>query len=545
MTVFISYARTDEQLVHMLHGQLELQGHPAFFDHEMVGGQLWWDVLLEQIRTCSVFLFVLSPDSINSRACAAELKYAVDLDKRLLAVMVREVPVESAPDAFQLSNIQNLTYPDAKGWYKLDDALDQLELEAKAIPNPEHLAELPPPPIADLSEARAVLESAAMSTEEQRDLLADFTTRVEDPSERRAVVALVEKLRDYPDVLADVKQQASALISEFQERSLDARSSAYFDNLVDDFKDHNCTPILGSGLTDWLWGTRTQLAQLWAQEYQFPLGLSSQEDLPQVAQFLAVRLKSHKVRSNLATFYRDQLKRRFPDVVGDTDAKSDLDQMIIDVWDSQAATRRSEPHKVLAATECPVYVTTQATALLTEALIDAGREPVVDFCRWNLDVAPDKWPVSPLDEDPDYEPSPERPLVYHVFGLIDYPESIVITEDDYFEFLAAVSQNEKLIPRILQDRMNESSLLFVGFGPQDWDVRILLRGLMSRETIGRRSPYQHVAAVMNERPVSSPEGARSYVEQYFEAFREPPIQVLWSSVSGFFAELEKALGHPA
>ena len=170
--------------------------------------------------------------------------------------------------------------------------------------------------------------------------------------------------------------------------------------------------------------------------------------------------------------------------------------------------------------------------------IDAGRKPVIDFCRWNLEV--ESWPSSPLAENPDYVPTPDSPLVYHVFGVLNAPESIVITEDDYFDFLAAVASNSSLIPTMVLDKMVFSSLLFMGFGPEDWDMRVLLRSLLSRETARKRSDYKHVAAVINLQKVESPKEARSYVENYFESFRQPPIHVFWSSLGEFCVALKRA-----
>ena len=50
-------------------------------------------------------MFALSPDSIASRACRAELSYAVALGRPILPVMVRDVNVQLAPDAIGLTHI--------------------------------------------------------------------------------------------------------------------------------------------------------------------------------------------------------------------------------------------------------------------------------------------------------------------------------------------------------------------------------------------------------------------------------------------------------
>ena len=49
-----------------------------------------------------------------------------------------------------------------------------------------------------------------------------------------------------------------------------------------------CTPIIGSNLGAALLGTSNEIAQRWAETYHFPMAPHQREDLPQVAQYLAV-----------------------------------------------------------------------------------------------------------------------------------------------------------------------------------------------------------------------------------------------------------------
>ena len=150
-------------------------------------------------------------------------------------------------------------------------------------------------------------------------------------------------------------------------------------------------------------------------------------------------------------------------------------------------------------------------------------------------------------EDPGYVPSPERPLVYHVFGILEVPESIVITEDEYFDFLAAVANSgpsTPLIPSVVEEALANSSLLFVGFGVQDWDFRILLRGLINHEAARRKGQRpNHVAAetgVLRE-GVTRPDRAKDYIVSYFRD-NEPSIEIEWAGVDEFAVDLARALG---
>ncbi|HYN87451.1 MAG TPA: CHAT domain-containing protein, partial [Ardenticatenaceae bacterium] len=58
--------------------------------------------------------------------------------------------------------------------------------------------------------------------------------------------------------------------------------------LTNNLRQGRCTPILGPGLLEPLFGSRREIARRLAEVHEFPLAPHSQVDLPQVAQFLAV-----------------------------------------------------------------------------------------------------------------------------------------------------------------------------------------------------------------------------------------------------------------
>ena len=41
-----------------------------------------------------------------------------------------------------------------------------------------------------------------------------------------------------------------------------------------------------------------------------------------------------------------------------------------------------------------------------------------------------------------YRPGRDQPLVYHMHGFDEYPASLVLTEDDYLEFLVAILRDK-------------------------------------------------------------------------------------------------------
>lgn len=61
------------------------------------------------------------------------------------------------------------------------------------------------------------------------------------------------------------------------------------------------------------------------------------------------------------------------------------------------------------------------------ALKSRGKDPVSEFCRWNK-VGEAGGITSVFDGEKQYMPTAARPLVYHLHGIIDKPQSIVLTE---------------------------------------------------------------------------------------------------------------------
>jgi hypothetical protein len=196
-----------------------------------------------------------------------------------------------------------------------------------------------------------------------------------------------------------------------------------------------------------------------------------------------------------------------------------------------------EPHQVLAELDLPVYITTNPNNLMAEALEDAGKAPRVAICRWyeEAESTPDVF-----DREPAYVPSEDQPLVFHLYGHSSDLDSLVITEDDYFDYLIGVTKNNELIPEDVRSNLVNSALLFLGFRLDDWNTRILFRSIMSGEGRWRRRRFAHVAAQIlpDEDRIEDPERVRRYLEEYFE---DANITIYWGSVEDFVRNLQQDL----
>jgi hypothetical protein len=130
----------------------------------------------------------------------------------------------------------------------------------------------------------------------------------------------------------------------------------------------------------------------------------------------------------------------------------------------------------------------------------------------------------------------EEPLVYHLFGHLRDPDSVVLTQDDYFDYLIDITRNNEIIPKSVRANLANTALLFLGFQMSDWDFRVFFRSIMSQEGRGRRKRFSHVAVQIDpeQERIVDPERARRYLERYF---LDTQINIFWGSAEDFLREL--------
>jgi TIR domain len=91
MTVYLSASRQDILLREALVAALEESGETVWWDEQRGRGEAWWHNSVRQLRRCDVFVFALSYSSVASDICQAELKYAREIGKPILPVLVGSV----------------------------------------------------------------------------------------------------------------------------------------------------------------------------------------------------------------------------------------------------------------------------------------------------------------------------------------------------------------------------------------------------------------------------------------------------------------------
>jgi hypothetical protein len=323
-------------------------------------------------------------------------------------------------------------------------------------------------------------------------------------------------------------------------------SEANWDTLVNNLRDGSCVPFLGAGACVPALPSGAELATeiLGRAKLKVPFPFDEHTNLAKVAQYIAAvsgdapgvkRLVAEAIRDRAAT-----AKARGPAALPDL-------------------------QRCLAELRLPIYLTTNYDDLLEHAFRDVSDvAPQSEICRWSDDLLT----VSSRFDDGKYEPSPKEPLIFHLHGrwtesntgqnpsnlgrsgIVGY-ESMVVTEDDYLDFLVNVSreiavspsgrEEKTALPLVLRKAIKSRPLFFVGYGLSDVNFLFILRALI--RTMQPHMRVQRVAVQID--PKTLPQGHntgtyRRQVEQYFEWTYQ--VNVLWRSAEEVARALRSEFG---
>src|ERR1700741_1844580 len=164
--LFVSYASQDRAAIDNLLTALQ-RAHEVWLDEDLGGGEAWWRTILEQIRGCEVFIIAVSNNSLASKPCQAELRYAEALQRPILPVQVG--PVESVR-VTPLAATQILDYrkPTKRAGVQLIEAVQELQAQRGPLPSP--LPSEPEVPFAYLMRLASSLARPELSRHQQLEL---------------------------------------------------------------------------------------------------------------------------------------------------------------------------------------------------------------------------------------------------------------------------------------------------------------------------------------------------------------------------------------
>lgn len=196
-----------------------------------------------------------------------------------------------------------------------------------------------------------------------------------------------------------------------------------------------------------------------------------------------------------------------------------------------------DPLRLLAKLDLPIYITTSHFDFLERAIrseSEGKKEPRTQVCFWGSSV----FDIKPEHKlDPDFTPSKETPAVYHLYGLEDYPESLVLSEDDYLNFLISMFENTNtlnpLIPSKLRLALARSPLLLLGYQLNDWDFRVLFRFFLKF----RQIDSQRGLIIQLNPTREGMEKMDKSVEYLNHYFNKEKFNLFWENAEIFIQEL--------
>ena len=103
--VFISYSRKDSDFARHLNTTLQEAGKTTWLDQESIStGVDFGKEIYKGIDSADNFVFVISPDAVESPYCQGEVEYAAEQHKRFISVLHRETEATTMPEALRVIN---------------------------------------------------------------------------------------------------------------------------------------------------------------------------------------------------------------------------------------------------------------------------------------------------------------------------------------------------------------------------------------------------------------------------------------------------------
>ncbi len=278
------------------------------------------------------------------------------------------------------------------------------------------------------------------------------------------------------------------------------------------------------------------LTKEWAVEVDYPL--KDSHNLARVAQFFQVEQKEPLLAK---TQYLEFLTNYLLDLNEQEEDYKDIAALMKDKIESFSKTARRldaprfpdgfhDPLRTLAKLPLKIYVTTSPYYFVEHALEAENKRPRTQVCFWSgrKDATLEHLP------DPNYEPTVAQPAVYHLFGLEDYPQTLVLSEDDFMNFLIAVVEDTNtqnpVVPLRLREGLAESRLLLLGYRIQDWDFRVLFQFILKY----RKADSAPRGMLIQLNQADDKEKSVHYLEQYFD---RKQFELDWTNPEKFINRL--------
>jgi SIR2-like domain len=290
----------------------------------------------------------------------------------------------------------------------------------------------------------------------------------------------------------------------------------HWKSLVSAVRGGRCLPFLGAGVNAPFMPLGAELASELAQEVGYPF--DDRSNLARVAQFAASRWGAIAVKEEISA----RLDRRQLEALA--------------TGGIPLAVRR------LARIAAPIYLTTNYDRLLFHALVDLGFDPIETYPMWSQRLRA----LSGVPDFPALD-TPGRPIIFYLHGTTTNPESLVLTEDDYINFMVTLASEshgegpsfDSVVPRTLRRRLALHTLLFVGYSLEDWNFRVMMRQLFLQLGIQRAEQSFNVSVQLPPHSRLYDDAARTAIERFIESNLDTlaRIGVYWTDSQSFADDL--------
>ena len=134
----------------------------------------------------------------------------------------------------------------------------------------------------------------------------------------------------------------------------------------------------------------------------------------------------------------------------------------------QVGKQPSPMLRALAELDFPLVITTNYDQLFENALAAVGKQPRVAVYTPNLEPTVDY-----------RDPTAESPIVFKIHGDISRQETVVITDEDYIQFVLRMSNKDPYdpVPLTLKFYLTGWTTLFLGYSLLDYNLRLLFKTL--------------------------------------------------------------------
>jgi hypothetical protein len=215
MKVFVSYSSHDDVAVRSLTADLQRARQQVWLDQDLGGGEAWWAEILEQIRSCTVFVFALSNNSLYSTPCRAELDYATALGLPILPV---QIGVVSSFRTDPIFSMQFVDYRDATKNSVIDLVSALHERATRRLELPDPLPEPPPIPYEYLQRLGATIHgSSPLSPEAQAAMVLELRAALHDEQDNNVgddIRELLRALRARRDVTYAIVREIDSILDK-------------------------------------------------------------------------------------------------------------------------------------------------------------------------------------------------------------------------------------------------------------------------------------------------------------------------------------------